>query len=114
VERFPWIADGVGLGERLAGVPGAESDSDVRARILPAVRDCLAALEPGQTGVAVTHGAALKIALGGLLGWQPDAVRGLMVLDNCHWATVVAAGQDGTCRLRAYGVGEFASLPAGR
>ena len=48
VERFPWIADGVGLGERLAGVPGAETDDDVARRIVPAVEECLAALAAGR------------------------------------------------------------------
>jgi probable phosphoglycerate mutase len=110
VERFPWIASGVGLGERLAGIPGAESDADVRARIVPAVEDCLAALDPGETGVVVTHGAALKLALGGLLGWGDDVVRGLLVLDNCQWAAAVAPADGRPVRLRAYGVGDFASL----
>jgi broad specificity phosphatase PhoE len=118
VDRFPWIASGVGLGERLAGVPGAESDADVRARIVPAVQQFLAALGPGETGVAVTHGAALKVALGGLLGWGDAVVHGLVVLDNCHWATVTAtpgAGAGGgRARLKAYGVGDFASLRAER
>lgn len=114
VARFPWIASGVGLGERLSDVPGAESAADVRARIVPAVRDCLAALAPGETGVAVTHGAALKLALGGLLGWDDGVVRGLLVLDNCHWATVVAPVEGGPSRLRAYGVGDVAPLSADR
>jgi len=112
VERFPWIASGVGLGQRLAGIPGAESDDDVRARIVPAVEECLAALQPGETGLAVTHGAALKVALGGLLGWADDVVRGLLVLENCQWAAVVAPADGGATRLRAYGVGDFASLMA--
>ena len=72
--------------------PGAETDDDVRARIVPAVEDCLAALAWGETGIAVSHGAALKLALGGLLGWDEQAVRSLGVLDNCHWATVAGAG----------------------
>jgi probable phosphoglycerate mutase len=114
VERFPWIASGVGLGERLAGVPGAESDADVCARIVPAVEECLAALGPGDTGVAVTHGAALKLALGGLLGWPDDVVRALVVLDNCQWAAVLAPAGRGPRRLLAYGVGDFASVTAER
>jgi probable phosphoglycerate mutase len=114
VERFPWIASGVGLGERLRGVPGAESDADVRARIVPAVEDCVAALGPGETGVAVTHGAALKLALGGLLGWEDDVMRTLVVLDNCRWASVVVSADGRPARLRAYGMGDFASLVADR
>ena len=89
VERFPWIADGVGLGERLAGVPGAESDADVRRRIVPALEEIAASLAPGETAVVVTHGAALKLAVAGLLGWDDAVVRTLGVLDNCHWTTVL-------------------------
>ncbi len=112
IELFPWIAQNVGLGDRLAGVPGAEGDADVRARIGPAVEECLAALAPGETGVVVGHGAALKVALGELLGWDETVVRTLSVLDNCHWTTVLAPAAAGTRRLLDYGAGDFASLPA--
>ena len=109
VAQFPQMADGISLGERLKGVPGAEGDDDVRARIVPAVEDCFTALAWGETGIAVSHGAALKIALGGLLGWDDHAVRSLGVLDNCHWATVLEPGEGRARRLLAYGVGDFAS-----
>ena len=109
VRRFPWIADGVGLGERLAGVPGAESDADVEARIVPAVGECAAALAPGETGVVVTHGAAMKVALAGLLGWEESVVRTLSVVDNCHWASVLVPAAGRQRRLLSYGVGDFAS-----
>ena len=117
VARFPQSADGVGLGERLRGVPGAESDEDVVARLLPALHDCLAALGPGQTGVVVGHGAALKLAVVGLLGWPIGQAKSLAVLGNCRWATLTTAtttvegtpsGSQGW-RLHAYGVGDFAS-----
>jgi probable phosphoglycerate mutase len=112
IERFPWIAQGVGLGERLAGVPGAETDADVLGRIGPAVEECLATLSPGQTGVVVSHGAALKLALAALLGWDGSVVRTLSVLDNCHWTTVLAPAGGRSRRLLDYGVGDFASSPA--
>lgn len=112
VERFPWIATGVGLGERLAGVPGAESDADVAARIQPAVEECAAALVPGETGVVVTHGAALKIALAGLLGWEESVVRTVAVLGNCHWSEVLVPSRGAPRRLVSYGVGDFASAAA--
>jgi broad specificity phosphatase PhoE len=109
VDRFPWIAEGVGLGERLSGIPGAESDEDVRARIVPAVEECAERLAAGQTGVVVSHGAALKIALAGLLGWDDSVTRTLSVLGNCQWATVLVPARPGVRRLVAYGVGDFAS-----
>ena len=109
VAAFPQIADGVGLGERLVGVPGAESDADVAARIVPAVEECLGALAPGETGIVVSHGAALKLALAGLLGWDEPTMRSVRSLDNCHWASVVASGDGAERRLAQYGVGDFAS-----
>ncbi len=112
VERFPWIADGVGLGERLAAVPGAESDADVLARIVPALEEVAASVAPGETAVVVTHGAALKLGLGGLLGWDETVVRALAVLENCRWATVLVPADGGARRLKDYGVGEFASVRA--
>ena len=48
-----------GFHEQLRGVPGAETEQDVVRRIVPAVEEHLEALEPGTTGIAVTHGAAL-------------------------------------------------------
>ncbi len=112
VQEFPQIAEGVGLGEQLRGVPGAETDEDVLARIVPALEDCAAALEPGETGVVVTHGAALRLAIGGLVGWGRSAGKVLGVLDNCHWATILAPVDGGQRRLQDYGMGDFASSAA--
>jgi len=108
VERFPWIADGVGLGDQLRGVPGAETDAEVTARIVPAVREMSTALRPGETGVVVSHGAAIKLALVGLLGWSSDAARTLAVLGNCQWTTVVLP-EGRAPKLVDYGVGDFAT-----
>jgi probable phosphoglycerate mutase len=69
-------------------VPGAESDADVTARMVPALRDCLAALAPGESGVVVAHGACLKVSLLALLGLPPQAGAALLHLDNCGWSTV--------------------------
>jgi probable phosphoglycerate mutase len=108
VERFPWIADGVGLGEQLRDVPGAETDDDVAARIVPAVQEMAAALAVGETGLVVSHGAAIKLALAGLLGWDGDAARTLAVLGNCQWTTVELVDGRGA-KLVDYGVGDFAT-----
>ena len=112
VERFPWIADGVGLGERLAGVPGAEGDADVLARFVPALEDAVASVDPGQTVVVVTHGAAIKLGIAGILGWDGGVARTLGVLGNCCWATVLVPCDGDARRLLAYGVGDFASSVA--
>jgi broad specificity phosphatase PhoE len=110
VARFPWIARGVGLGQQLADVPGAETDADVKARLVPALEEHAAALGPGETGVVVTHGAAMKLGLAGLLGWDDAVVRTLGVVANCHWATVKVPAEGTGRRLLAYGAGDFASV----
>lgn len=109
VDRFPWITEGASLGDRLAHVPGAESDDDVRARMVPALEEYAAALGPGQTGVVVTHGGALKIALAGLMQWDPSVARTLGVLGNCQWTTVLLDHERGLRKLIDYGVGDFAT-----
>lgn len=109
VERFPWILAGVGLGERLRDVPGAEDDQAVLARVAPAVEEALAALGPGETGVVVGHGAAHKLALVSLLGWPAAHAGSLRVLPNAHWAVVECedgSGDRSRRRLAAYAVGD--------
>ena len=52
-------------------VPGGETTEQVVARVSDCVREAMAALEPGECGVLVGHGAALKVSLLAILGW-PD------------------------------------------
>lgn len=78
-EHAAWLR-----GRRTAG--GAESDEDVLARFVPALRDALDALGPGECGVVVSHGAALKTALLETLGLPASARDALGVLGNCRWA----------------------------
>ena len=96
-EHRQWLA-----GDGLPQVPGAESTDDVLDRMLPALREALGALAPGETGIVVTHGAALKVALLGLLGWPQELSTGLEGVHNCHWVEVreLAAGE--RLRLAAY------------
>lgn len=93
-EKFP--GHDAGLGGYL-GSPtpvGAEEVEQVRHRMSAAMTDVLAALEPGETGIVVTHGAALRAALPDLLDWPWEQVRSLAPVRNCHWVeiTVPAAG----------------------
>ena len=71
-ERFPAEHDSWVRGDGLHPVAGAETRSDVAARMVPALRECLDALDAGETGIVVTHGACLKVGLVGLLGWPDD------------------------------------------
>ncbi len=53
-----------------ADVPagGAETRSDVAARVVPAIVDALGSVPPGETLVVVTHGGSARAAIGSLLG----------------------------------------------
>ena len=81
--------------------PGAETVEEVAARIVPATREVLERLQPGETGVLVMHGAALRIALAGVLGWPLEAGDTLEAMANCGWAVVVEHGA-GRLRLSSY------------
>jgi broad specificity phosphatase PhoE len=82
-------------------VPGEETTAEVRARVVPALRDCLGSLEPGETGVAVLHGACLKVGLLALLGWPWELSRSLQVLGNCGYCVLTESDQRGL-RLASY------------
>jgi broad specificity phosphatase PhoE len=81
--------------------PGAETVEQVAQRIVPATREAVDRLGPGETGVLVMHGAALRIALAGLLGWPIESADTLEAMANCGWAVVVEHGA-GRLRLSSY------------
>jgi broad specificity phosphatase PhoE len=103
-ERFPELGSDWEIGNPPAGVRGAESYHDVAARIVPVCREALESLDREETGLVVTHGACLKVALAGLLGWSADDASALKVLENCHLALVEERVSDGRLRLRSYGL----------
>jgi broad specificity phosphatase PhoE len=100
-EHARWLADG-GPGQSADSVPGAESTADVLARVLPALRDAMRAVEPGETGVVVGHGAAMRVALVAFLDWERSAALRLRALENCAWAVVDDSGLGHAPRLAAY------------
>jgi glucosyl-3-phosphoglycerate phosphatase len=83
-------------------VSGAESAADVEARMVPALREFFASLHPGDTGIAVTHGACLKVGMLGLLGWPRSQAPSLRGIDNCAWVTLAERELDGPLCLEAY------------
>jgi len=89
-------------GQDMAPVPGAELAPDVEARMLPALEACLEALAPGESGIVVTHGAALKVGLLALLGWPQSQASALRGVENCAWATVAEVARGGRVRLAGY------------
>lgn len=107
--RFPHVTGEHSIADRLRGVPGAETHGEVAARIVPAVEEILSLLGPGETGVVVGHGASLRVALAGVLGWDDAVAQTLGVLDNCRWAALDVQPETGRRRLTGYGLGDFAS-----
>ncbi|KRF15407.1 hypothetical protein ASG90_11945 [Nocardioides sp. Soil797] len=69
-------------------VPGGETSEDVSRRFTAGLRDVVTALSPGETGVVVSHGAALKVATIALLGWPVGHSTGFQGLDNCGWVVL--------------------------
>lgn len=89
-----------------AVAPGAESLERLVARFVPALDDAMSALAPGDLGVVVAHGAALKVSLIAWLGLPAAASSVLHGLHNCHWVLVDDSGEPGGAasgrRLLAY------------
>ncbi len=102
--RFPGQPDPWELAAT-SDIPGAESHDEVAGRVLTAVREALDSLADGDLGVVVSHGAALRLAVGGLLGWDHATISTLRGLDNCRWATVHQARPGGPVRLAQWGAG---------
>jgi probable phosphoglycerate mutase len=82
--------------------PGAESVAEVRDRMVAALGEMLAALGPDETGIAVTHGAAARVAIAAMLGWPDDAFHSLRALANCGWTVLGHHPETGHLRLAAY------------
>jgi len=100
--RFPdeytsWVR-----GDALLPVRDGEVTEDVERRIVPALRECLGSLGHGETGLVVTHGAAMKVAVTGLLGWPRDLTISLKGVDNCAWVVLDEIEHGGRLRLAAY------------
>lgn len=68
--------------------PGGETRSEVVGRVTAAVDRHLAELPPGGTLVVVSHGGAIRGAIGGLLGLAPEQWTALGVISNCAWSVL--------------------------
>ena len=82
-------------------LPGEETTRQVRHRIVPALRECLDSLATAETGVAVLHGASLRVGLMGLLGWPWELSRSLQVVENCGYCVLTESEERGL-RLASY------------
>ncbi|WP_244929276.1 histidine phosphatase family protein [Nocardioides sp. W7] len=83
-------------------VPGGERAGEVADRMSAALGELLVTLAPGETAVAVSHGAAIRDAVPALLGWQAARRSSLHGLDNCGWVELDQHDAGAPLRLRAY------------
>ena len=99
-ERFPETYAAWLRGEDVRR-EGGETVAELATRVVDAVEERLADV----TGplVVVTHGAAARALVVGLLRLPPAATAAFAVLDNARWARL--AGRPGGWRLTAYNVG---------
>ncbi|WP_299927577.1 histidine phosphatase family protein [uncultured Nocardioides sp.] len=66
-----------------------ESEQEVEARMVAALRDLGQSSSTHGTAVAISHGWAIRMAVTSLVGASPTALHGL---DNCGWAELVHRG----------------------
>lgn len=83
-------------------VEGSEPTAQVEKRMVAAVHDLRDALLPGETGVAVSHGGSIRVAVGALLGWPDGLFHTLRGLENCGWAVLAEHPATGVLMLQAY------------
>jgi probable phosphoglycerate mutase len=87
-------ADAYALWRAGADVPagGAESRSDVAARVTPAIIEALDEVPAGETLVVVTHGGSARAAIGSLLELPMDRWAAVGGLSNCCWSVLEEFG----------------------
>ena len=87
---------------RYDACPTAERTAAVEVRMTTVLRELLAEAAPGETVVAVSHGAAIRVATGALLGWPDEQFHSLRGVDNCGWVVLDEHAGDRDLRLTAY------------
>jgi broad specificity phosphatase PhoE len=86
---------------------GAEAKAVVAERMVTAVREHAEALDGDACLVVVSHGAAISLAVTGLLGLDASTWRGVAGVHNVHWSHLhrSAPGAVPDWRLVAHNVG---------
>ena len=84
-------------------VPGAEKVQEVADRFVACLRDLATALGAGETGVAVSHGAAIRVGVVAFLDWPLETVRDFRALGNCSRVELVER-ESGRWALATYNV----------
>lgn len=68
--------------------PGGELRGEVVSRVVAAVERHLSTIPQAGTLVVVSHGGAIRGAIGGLLGLAPEQWTALGVISNCSWSVL--------------------------
>lgn len=93
-ERYPQAYAAFVAGAE-TGVPGAETTPQVCERMVAVLSESAAAVEDGETGVVVGHGASLRTGLLSFLGVPLSHAEMLAGMANCAWAVVELRGGRG-------------------
>ena len=101
-EKYPAEHAAWQAGLETPAVPGNETVAEMTARVVPALRDCLEALAPEETGIVVLHGWCARAGIFGLLGWPPTLEATVRGMDNCAWAVLAESRTTGRLRLESY------------
>lgn len=85
-EEVPDTLDAVARGDDPRRGETGETVAEVAARALDGLHAIIDELEPGQTGLVVSHGVASRAMAAALVGIDQHAAwLGLGGLRNCHW-----------------------------
>jgi probable phosphoglycerate mutase len=84
---YPDLVARFRAGEPVA-VPGAETTEQVDERMRAVMLDAVAALDPGDTGILVGHGASLRNGLLAFFDAPPHLREMLAGMSNCAWTVL--------------------------
>lgn len=73
---------------RWSSVPGAETLGAVRTRVETCLSELADAFAPGETGIAVAHGAALRVAVEALVQGTESEPSAFAGMSNCAYAVL--------------------------
>jgi probable phosphoglycerate mutase len=101
-EHFPEEYAAYRAGRTATLVPGEETTEQVRDRVVPALLDCFSGLSDGETGIAVLHGACLRVGLMGVIGWPWEHARALVGIENGAFCVLTHDPAQDRVRLTSY------------
>jgi probable phosphoglycerate mutase len=110
-ERFPEEYAAYRAGRSATLAPGEETTEQVRDRVVPALLDCFAGLGAGETGIAVLHGACLRVGLMGVIRWPWEHARALVGIDNGAFCVLTHDPAQDRIRLASYNERADRALP---